>query len=86
MADRRDADLKARLRAALVRHLQRHPLAGDTVDGMVACWLPRHGLDDALQFVGEVVESMVAAGELLPTRLPDGRLFYQRGPALASRD
>ena len=86
MADRPDADLKAPLRAALIRHLQRHPLAGDTVDGMVACWLPRSGLDDALQFVGEVVESMVAAGELLETRLPDGRLFYQRGPALASRD
>ena len=83
MADDPDAEPKARLRAALVEHLRRNPFAGDTPEGMVACWIPRHGYDDAVQFIGEVVQTMTAAQELAATILPDGRILYMRGPAIA---
>lgn len=82
MADDRDEERKAHLREAIIRHLQRYPLAGDTPEGMAACWVPHRGYEDAPQFIGGVVETMVTAGELVPRHLPDGRLLYVRGPAL----
>ena len=82
MTDDRDEERKARLRAAINRYLEQCPLAGDTPAGIAACWLPSHGYEDTLQFLAEVVDAMVAAGELVPRLLPDGRLLYVRGPAL----
>lgn len=76
-------DRRAVLRDAIRRHLRDCPLAGDTPEGIVACWLPRGEFDDARTHIDAVVASMAAAGELLPTPLPDGRVLYFRGPALA---
>jgi hypothetical protein len=75
------AERKARLRAALLRHLRNYPLAGDTAEGIVACWVPAADRGDAPQFIGEVIDAMVAAGELMPLDLPGGRVLYVRGPA-----
>jgi hypothetical protein len=77
-----DAGRRAQLRAAIVRHLQRYPLAGDTAEGFIACWLPRKGFGDAGRYIADVIEAMVVAGELEPRRLPDGRILYVRGRAL----
>jgi hypothetical protein len=46
------------------------------------CWVPEPGCADALNYIDDVVATMVAAGELVPRRLPDGRTLYVRGPAL----
>lgn len=75
------AAIRARIRAAIVGHLKRYPLAGDTTEGMIACWMP-FGHAEALRFVEEVVESMVASGELVAQHLPDGRILYKRGPSI----
>jgi hypothetical protein len=72
---------KARIRAAIIGHLKRYPLAGDTTKGMIACWMPLERRE-APHFVEEVVESMVASGELVAQPLPDGRVLYKRGPRL----
>ena len=81
MPDDSAAESKARIRAAIIGHLQRYPLAGDTTEGMIACWM-QLGRGEALRFVEEVVESMVASGELLAQQLPDGRILYKRGPRI----
>jgi hypothetical protein len=75
------AEARARIRAAIVVHLKRYPLAGDTTEGMIACWMPL-GRGEALRFVEEVVDSMVASGELVAQQLPDGRILYKRGPSI----
>jgi hypothetical protein len=75
------AESKARIRAAIIGHLQRYPLAGDTTEGMIACWM-QLGRGEALRFVEKVVESMVASGELVAQQLPDGRILYKRGPRI----
>jgi hypothetical protein len=46
---------------------------------MIACWMPLER-GEALRFVEEVVDSMVASGELVAQQLPDGRILYRRGP------
>jgi hypothetical protein len=84
LADDLDAERKARLRAAIIWHLLQYPYAGDTPEGMVACWLPQRGYEDAPHFIASVVETMVVAGELVPRPLPDGSILYVRGPALSA--
>lgn len=79
-----DAQRKALLRRAIILHLRRYPLAGDTAEGIVSCWLPAHGYYDASVFIDDVVKTMVAAGELASQPLPDGRVYYTRGPALSA--
>ncbi len=71
-----------RLRIAIVRYLADHPLAGDTADGIATRWVPVCGYEDAPHHIDDVVATMVAAGELAPRPLPDGRVLYVRGPAL----
>jgi hypothetical protein len=82
LADDHDAERKAELRIAILRYLREHPLAGDTPEGIAACWVPPHGYEDALLHLGDVVDTMVAAGELAPRALPDDRILYVRGPRL----
>jgi hypothetical protein len=86
VADDFEAERRARLRAAIRRHLQRFPLAGDTRDGIVASWLPPRGYEDAPQLIDAVLAAMVAASELAPRHLPGGRVLYVRGPALEQPD
>jgi hypothetical protein len=74
------------LRMAITRHLQRYPHAGDMPKGIVANWLPSYGFEDAPQLIDGVLEAMVATRELSPRPLPDGRILYVRGPALAAED
>jgi hypothetical protein len=77
-------DRKAAVRAAILQHLQRFPHAGDTPTGIATCWLPAQGYEDAGRIIDHVVETMVAAGELTPRRLPDGTVLLVRGPSLGS--
>ena len=82
MDNDRQAERTAQLRDAIIKHLRRHPLAGDTQEGIVACWLPSSGSEDAIEIIGTVVEAMVAAGELSRRNLPGGRVLFVRGPSL----
>jgi hypothetical protein len=80
--DDEDAERVSQLRHAIAHHLKRYPNAGDTPDGIIACWVPRRGFEDAPHYINDVIEEMVAAGELVPRNLPDGRVLYVRGPCL----
>jgi hypothetical protein len=76
-----NAERKAHLREAIAQHLQGHPLAGDTPEGIIASWLPVRGYEDASIHISAVLDAMVASGELAPRALPDGRTLYVRCPA-----
>ena len=82
MNDGRDAEQKARLRAALVKHLREHPLAGDTEDGILACWISPLERTAAEPFIAEVLDAMLLSRELVAATLPGGTVLYTRGPAL----
>jgi hypothetical protein len=58
-----------------------YPLAGDTPEGIVACWLPRKGFEDAPDHLAAVLEEMVAKRWLRARELADGKLLYLRGDA-----
>jgi hypothetical protein len=82
-----DAAQRARIRKAIHRYVRRHPLAGDTVGGIVTRWLPRRGFESAPDHIGRVLEEMVADGMLQSRPLPDGGILYRaRGKAPAAPD
>ena len=84
MADDHDAKREARVRSAIIQHLVRFPQAGDTAEGIGACWLSSSGCEDAVHLIANVVETMVAARELTARNLPDGRVLLVRGPKLGT--
>lgn len=73
---------RARLCETILQYLRRHPLAADTADGIVACWLPRTGFEDAPDHIDAALRHMLAERRLAVRRLPDGRVLYARGELL----
>lgn len=79
---RDDAAQRARIRGAILHYIHRYPLAADTPEGILACWLPHTGFEDAPDHIVTVLQDMVAKRWLQARRLPDGKiLFYMRGEA-----
>ena len=76
---RNDADQRARTRKAILRHLRKNPLAADTVAGILAYWLPHTGFEDAPEYIGAVLEDLVAERRLQARPLPDGNVLYACG-------
>jgi hypothetical protein len=81
---RDDAAQRARIREAILHYVQKYPLAADTADGILACWLPHTGFEDAPDHIATVLEDMVAKRWVQARQLPDGRILYVRGDALDS--
>jgi len=74
-----DAAAQARIREAILRHLQEHPDVADTADGIIGWWLPRTGYEDAPDHIDAVLEDMVARKRVRAWKKPDGEFLYQRG-------
>jgi hypothetical protein len=70
---------QVRLCEAILRHIREHPLAADTAEGILACWLPRGGFEDAPDYIATVLEDMVDKRWLQVVQLPDGKILYVRG-------
>lgn len=69
----------ARLCKAILEYLHGHPLAADTADGIVSCWVPRSGFEDAPDHIDAALRHMLAERALAMRWLPDGRILYVRG-------
>ena len=72
----------ARLKEAILRHIKKHPLAADTAEGILACWVPRTGFEDAPDHIAAALGDMVAKRLLQARGLPDGVVVYGRGDGL----
>ena len=77
--DSKDEAQWAKLKEAILAHLRVSPLAADTAEGVVACWLPSVGFEDAPDLIDEVLDEMVQQGLLVAHTLPDGNTLYARG-------
>jgi hypothetical protein len=78
-----DAAQRTRIREAIVEYLRTNPFAADTADGILACWLPQSGFEDAPEHIATVLHDMVVDRRLQARRLPDGKtLFYMRSEAV----
>ena len=80
-ASARHAD---RLRTALQRYLAAHPHAADTVQGILACWLPGGAFPHASDEIDAVLARLVAERWLVERRLPGGTILYVANPGRCS--
>jgi hypothetical protein len=69
-----------KLCTAIQRHLASHPLAADTVEGILACWLPPAGFEDAANHIDAALAALVATQWLRACALPDGNVLYTANP------
>jgi|KBSMisStandDraft_5_1062788.scaffolds.fasta_scaffold326049_2 hypothetical protein len=60
----------------LIAYLQSHPHAADTLDGIVAWWLPLQRYEIGRTRIAGVLSAMVEAGTLRREVLPDGDALY----------
>ena len=69
-------DTSVEIEQTVIAYLGEHPLAADTLDGIVAWWLPRQRYETARTRVEQVLGRLVASGVLRRDRLPDGAELY----------
>jgi hypothetical protein len=74
-----NATQRARIHEAILQHIHEYPLAADTADGILACWLPPAGFEGAPDHIDAVLKDMVAKHCLRARQLPDGKILYVRG-------
>lgn len=67
--------------AAVVAHLQAHPLAADSAVGVARWWLGAEHAGIALEDVEAALETMVRSGVLRRLRLVDGTALYSQAVA-----
>lgn len=65
-----------KLRDAILIYLRSTPSAADTVEGVLACWLPKAGFEDAPSIIEDVLAHLIQDGFLAKRALSDGRVLY----------
>jgi len=67
---------------AVLRYLQAHPYAADTVDGIMRWWLDPELSCAQRDTVERALEMLVKSGHVTRDSLSDGRFVYRRGPRI----
>lgn len=65
---------------AIAEHLELHPLAADTVEGVATWWLGPGAAGATLEEVELALGLLVARGRLRASPLSDGRVLYGPPP------
>ena len=60
----------------ILNYLRAHPQAADTVDGIVAWWLPRQRYEEAIDRVQHALDALVVRGLVEKVTLVDGTVLY----------
>lgn len=71
-----DDHLRRSVRAAITRHLELHPDASDTPEGISGFWLSTQQVKASVSLVEAVLEEMVLDGILRMRGLPDGGVIF----------
>lgn len=70
------------LARAVLRYLEAHPEAKDTVEGIAQWWLPHAWHERLLVHVEGAVSLLLSHDLILETRRPGAPPYYQRHPQL----
>lgn len=68
---------KENLSQIILGYLQKHPNAGDTLEGIVTWWLEQERIDRIVDEVAEALESLVKEGEVRVHKTQTGNAIYK---------
>jgi hypothetical protein len=71
------AEHRRLVRDAIVAHIQQHPDASDTAEGISGWWLGPSGCGESLTVVEEALDELVRSGVMRRRQLPDGGVVYR---------
>ena len=64
----------------VLQYFINHARAHDTVEGIVAWWLPEQRIEDAISEVEAALWDLVGSGLIIARKAPDRRLHYRMNP------
>ena len=75
--DANESDIEAAAKRVL-RYLEQHPNAADTVEGVAVWWLGGNESDEWLSIVRCAIERLVNSGDVSQKTMPDGTTIVTR--------
>jgi len=75
----RDRDAKASWKVSLkiLRYLEQHPNAADTLEGIVDWWVPKQSIYEEERAVQQALDEMVKQNLILTTESSGARKYYR---------
>lgn len=70
----------------ILRYLEQHPEAKDTVKGIASWWLTGRGGRVSVGEVKAALERLVAQGKVMAEQHADGQVYYHRAKPARSQD
>jgi hypothetical protein len=64
--------------AEVLAYLAKRPNAADTLEGVLAWWLPRQRYETERDKIEQALEGLAAGGFIEKTRIVDGTVLYSR--------
>ncbi|HEV2863886.1 MAG TPA: hypothetical protein VGX48_23020 [Pyrinomonadaceae bacterium] len=65
-----------RIRLQILKYLQAHPEAGDTLEGIAGWWLMQQRVEDSVRVVSKVLEQLKADGVIVERHTRGGKSIY----------
>jgi len=76
---------KSHIAREILTYLEKHPVAQDTLDGILKGWLPGRGNRYKPTVVQEVIKDLVLEGTILESKIPGPQTVYQLNLAKRNR-
>jgi hypothetical protein len=67
----------SQLATDILSYLIEHPMAEDTVEGIVEWWILKQSIEQRVVTVKDALAQLVAGGFVLERKRIDGRIYYQ---------
>jgi hypothetical protein len=61
----------------ILDYLQKHPKAGDTLEGIATWWLEQQRIEQLVEDVAEALELLVKKSVIIAQKKPDGNTIYK---------
>lgn len=62
----------------IIRYLDKHPDAADSIEGIVNWWLPKQRYIESVDQVYKALYFLIEKGEVSKKELADGHIIYER--------
>ena len=82
MATHSGKQVRAALDNEVLQYLINHEQVDDTVEGIVAWWLPEQRIQSAISEVEAALRELAAGKFVIARKSPDGRLHYRMNPKM----